>query len=64
MMNIGFGEIFMILIIVLILFGAKRIPEIAKSIGKGILEFKKGLKEIENEVNIEEENNYKRDKEE
>lgn len=55
-MNLGFGEIFLILLIVLILFGAKKIPEIARSLGKGIKEFKHGMKEIENEIegNLEE----------
>ena len=49
-MNIGLGEIFLILLIVLIIFGAKRIPEIARSFGKGVKEFKKGLKDIEEEI--------------
>jgi len=42
-MNIGWQEILIILLIILILFGAKKIPELARSIGKGIQEFKKGL---------------------
>ena len=40
----GFREILVILLIVLVLFGAKRIPELARSLGKGINEFKGGLK--------------------
>ncbi len=43
--SIGFREILVILLIVLILFGAKRIPELARSLGKGISEFKGGLKD-------------------
>jgi sec-independent protein translocase protein TatA len=43
-MNFGFREILVILLIVLILFGAKRIPELARSLGRGINEFKGGLK--------------------
>ena len=39
--NFGMGEILVILVIVLLLFGAKRIPEIAGSLGKGINEFKR-----------------------
>ena len=39
--NLGFGELMVILLIVLVLFGAKRIPEISASFGKGIREFKK-----------------------
>ncbi|MBM3287616.1 MAG: twin-arginine translocase TatA/TatE family subunit [Candidatus Eisenbacteria bacterium] len=43
-MQFGFREILVILLIVLILFGAKRIPELARSLGRGINEFKGGLK--------------------
>ena len=48
--NLGFGEIMGILIIVLLLFGAKRIPEIAGSMGKGIREFKKSINDVQNSV--------------
>ena len=48
--NLGAGEIILILLVVLILFGAKKIPELAKGLGKGISEFKKGLKEVETEI--------------
>jgi len=48
--NIGPQELFWIFMIVLFLFGAKRIPEIGRSIGKGISEFKKGMKEVESEL--------------
>ena len=43
--NIGMGELLVILVIVLVLFGAKRVPEVAKSLGKSIKSFKDGLKE-------------------
>ena len=43
--NIGYGELLVILIIVLVLFGAKRIPEIAKALGKSIQAFKSGIHE-------------------
>jgi sec-independent protein translocase protein TatA len=48
--NLGFGEILIILIIVLLLFGAKRIPEIAGSMGKGIREFKKSINDVQSSV--------------
>jgi TatA/E family protein of Tat protein translocase len=44
--NLGFTELAVILAICVVLFGAKRIPEIGSSIGKGIREFKKGVSEI------------------
>ncbi len=46
-MNLGWQEILLILLIVLVLFGAKKIPELAKGLGKGVREFKKGLHEID-----------------
>ena len=45
--NMGFTELLVILVIILLLFGAKRIPEIAGSLGKGINSFKKNLSEVE-----------------
>jgi sec-independent protein translocase protein TatA len=46
----GVGELIIILLIILILFGAKRLPEIARSLGKSIKEFKKGTKEIKEDI--------------
>ena len=48
--NFGFGEILIILVIVLLLFGAKRIPEIAGSLGKGITEFKRNLTDAQKAI--------------
>ena len=48
--NLGFGELMVILVIVLVLFGARRVPEIGASIGKGIREFKKNISDIDREV--------------
>jgi sec-independent protein translocase protein TatA len=48
--NLGAGEIILILLVVLILFGAKKIPELAKGLGKGMSEFKKGLKDVEDKI--------------
>jgi sec-independent protein translocase protein TatA len=48
--NLGFTELLMILIIVLVLFGARRVPEIGASIGKGIREFKKNISDADREI--------------
>lgn len=45
--NMGFMEILLILVVVLLLFGAKRLPEIGASMGKSIREFKKGISEMD-----------------
>lgn len=49
--NIGFMELMVILVIVLVLFGARRVPEIGASIGKGIREFKKSISEAGDSIN-------------
>ena len=50
MFGMGPTEMFLALVVVLLLFGAKRIPEIGRSIGKGIQEFKRGMKEVETDL--------------
>jgi Sec-independent protein secretion pathway components len=50
-MGIGGGEIFLIMLFVLIFFGADKIPEIARGLGKGISEFKKAADDIKAEIN-------------
>jgi sec-independent protein translocase protein TatA len=51
MPNLGFGEIMIILVVVLLVFGAKRLPEIGASMGKGIREFKKSISDAGDAVN-------------
>ncbi len=53
MFNLGATEIILILLVFLILFGAKKIPELAQGLGKGIREFKKSVKDIEEDINKE-----------
>jgi sec-independent protein translocase protein TatA len=48
--GLGPMELFIILLIVLVLFGAKRVPEIGQSLGKGIREFKKSMNDIGDQV--------------
>ena len=48
--NIGMGEMILIFLVVLLLFGAKRLPEIGSSLGKGIREFKGSMREVEKEL--------------
>ena len=48
--NLGGGEIILILALILILFGARKLPELAKGLGQGIKEFKKATREVTDEV--------------
>ncbi len=50
MFGMGHWEILMLLLVVLLLFGAKRIPEMAQGVGRGIREFRKGLREVQQEI--------------
>ena len=49
--SFGAGEVVVIALIVLLLFGGKNIPELMKGIGKGVKSFKDGVKGIEDEIN-------------
>ncbi len=49
-MGLGMGEVILILAIVLIMFGAKKLPELAKGLGKGIKEFKRASTDIQDEM--------------
>ncbi len=48
--GLGWQEILLILLIVLLLFGAKKVPEIMRMFGRGVKEFKKGIKEVGHEL--------------
>lgn len=50
LMKIGWTEILFILVLVLLLFGSKRLPDLARSLGKSFSEFKKGLSDITKET--------------
>jgi len=48
--GLGTSEVMVIMVVILIFFGAKRIPELARGLGKGIREFKDATKEIKNDI--------------
>ncbi len=51
--NIGAPELLLILVVVFIFFGAKKIPDMAKGLGQGIREFRKALRDVHEEVDKE-----------
>jgi len=60
--NLGAGEIILILLVILILFGAKKIPELAQGLGKGMREFKKSLKDVQDEIKVDDKDEKRDDK--
>jgi sec-independent protein translocase protein TatA len=64
-MNFGPWELIIILVIVLLIFGPKKLPELAKGLGKGLREFKKAAHDVKDELeNAETTEEEKKDKEE
>ena len=51
--SLGSQEIIIIALVILLLFGGKKIPELMRGLGKGVSQFKKGMKDIEEEINAE-----------
>ena len=51
--GLGFQEVLLIALVVLLFFGGKKIPEMMKGLGKGVKAFKDGMKEIETDVKVE-----------
>ena len=51
--NLGAGEIVIIALVILLLFGGKKIPELMKGLGKGVKSFKEGMNEIEKDIKID-----------
>ncbi len=62
--TLGATEIVIIALIVLLLFGGKKIPELMKGIGKGVKSFKEGVKGIEDEINDPVDESREKDKKE
>lgn len=50
MFGLGYQELLLILVIVVILFGAQRLPDLARSLGSSVKEFKKGVTELKDEA--------------
>ncbi len=50
--NLGGGELLIIILVFVILFGGKKIPEVAQGIGKGIREFKKALNDVQDDIKV------------
>jgi sec-independent protein translocase protein TatA len=48
--NIGPGELLIIVFVILLLFGGKKIPDLAQGLGKGIREFRKSFKDVEDDI--------------
>lgn len=59
MFGIGTQEIIFIVLIVLLFFGGRKIPELMKGLGKGVRSFKEGVKGVENDLDIKDENPVK-----
>lgn len=53
--GLGTQELLIIALIVLLIFGGAKIPELMRGVGKGVKEFKKGMKEVEDEIKIDDE---------
>lgn len=52
--GLGMQEVLIIALIILLLFGGKKIPELMKGLGKGVKSFKDGMKDVDDEVKSEE----------
>lgn len=61
-LNLGAGEILIIALIVLLLFGGKKIPELMKGVGKGVRSFKEGMNDIEKEIEKAPESDEKKER--
>lgn len=55
--NLGTGEIIIIALVVLLLFGGKKIPELMKGLGKGVKNFKDGVKGLEEDIKVDDTEN-------
>lgn len=63
MFGIGTTELIIIMFIILLIFGAKKLPELAQGLGKGIREFKRASNDIQDELSINKDDQLKNDSE-
>lgn len=59
-LNLGTGELILIAVVILLLFGGRKIPELMRGLGKGVRSFKDGLNEVTDEVNRKDESDPKK----
>ncbi|MGL5273595.1 MAG: Sec-independent protein translocase subunit TatA/TatB [Phocaeicola sp.] len=50
--HFGMGEVLLIALVILLMFGGKKIPELMKGLGKGVKNFKDGMKDIEDDIDL------------
>lgn len=50
--NIGAGEVIIVALVILLIFGGKKIPELMKGLGKGVKSFKEGMSEVEKDLSL------------
>lgn len=58
-LNLGTGELILIAVVILLLFGGRKIPELMRGLGKGVRSFKDGLNEVTDEVNRKDDSDTK-----
>jgi sec-independent protein translocase protein TatA len=61
--DLGIEKILLILLVIVVLFGAKKIPDLAQGLGKGIREFKKALRDVDDDIKMPDNKSEKKNEE-